>query len=71
MSYWHWHPLNLHEQIRKFNYTLNFTSKYFAQNCREKMIKYKTDIFKKKYTDSLLNQIYLKKVLKTIEIARP
>ena len=35
------------------------------------MIKYKTDIFKKKYTDSLLNQIYLKNVLKTIEIARP
>ena len=68
--------LNTHKQIRKIfslNLTLflNFTSKYFAQNCRGNTVKDKTDIFKKQYTNSILNQIFFKNVLRTNEIARP
>ena len=50
---------------------LIFTSTYFAQNFKTKTFKDKADIFKKQYTDSTLNQIFFKNVLKTNEIARP
>ena len=39
------------------------------QNCRKKTVKFKTDIFKKQWTDSILNQIYFQNVLKTNKIA--
>ena len=37
----------------------------------KKTIKDKTDIFKKQHTDSILNQVFLKTILKINEIARP
>ena len=37
----------------------------------KKTFKDKTDIFKKQHTDSILNQVFIKTILKINEIARP